>query len=183
MSRQMLSACSGSLRSRYCSALLIALGTAAIEMGLSSSSSLTLASPLAPDRDPADYRVAVRRVGWRSAPIALRLFFVLRSRVAGASVHCRTPKGTADGDGEADAGREAQCEEGPDRGEEQTLDRQSPRQDPDRARQAGCGGGPAEAQRRLDAENAPGALRGGQAPKPARPVEDGPRRTGPRLGP
>src|SRR6266511_1375893 len=52
MSRQMLSACSGSLRSRYCSALLIALGTAAVEMGLSSNSSLTLRSPLPPDRDP-----------------------------------------------------------------------------------------------------------------------------------
>src|SRR5438309_11414592 len=65
MSRQMLSACSGSFRSRYCSARLIALGTAAVEMGLSSNSSLTLRLPLGADRDPGDYRVELLRAQHR----------------------------------------------------------------------------------------------------------------------
>src|SRR5437764_4130250 len=58
MSRQMLSACSGSLRRRYCSARLMALGTAAAEMGLSSRSSLTLRHPpRSPDSNRSHYRV------------------------------------------------------------------------------------------------------------------------------
>src|SRR5687767_2461604 len=64
MSRQMLSACSGSLMSRYCSAFLIAFGTAAVEIGLSSKpSSLSLTLRLPPPR-----RIVLRRLSSRAGP-------------------------------------------------------------------------------------------------------------------
>jgi hypothetical protein len=53
----------------------------------------------------------------------------------------------------------------------------------DGARQAGCGGGPPEADRVDDSPHPPGALRGGQTPGHTGPFEDGSRRSGPGRRP